>query len=51
MDICVEGKRICNGVILLLQGPTLADDLLSLDLGDIDIIIGIPIEAFKIRHQ
>lgn len=31
-----------NEFVLLLQGPTLTDDFLSLDLGDIDIILGVP---------
>lgn len=48
-NICVKGKGICKGVILLFQDSTLADDFLPFDLGAIDIILGYC--GFKIRHH
>lgn len=36
----VKGKGICCGVVLELTGITVVEDFLPIELGDLDVILG-----------
>ncbi|RVW33015.1 Retrovirus-related Pol polyprotein from transposon 17.6, partial [Vitis vinifera] len=40
--ISVKGKGICRGVCILMQGLTVVEDFLPLELGNTDVILGMP---------
>lgn len=37
---CVRAKEICRGIILELQGLTVVEDFLPLELGGTDVVLG-----------
>ena len=38
----MKGKGICRGVCILMQGLIVVEDLLPLELGNTDVILGMP---------
>ena len=40
--ICVKGKGIYRGVCISMQGLTIVEDFLPLELGNTDVILGMP---------
>ena len=40
--ISVKGKGMCRGVCILMQGLIIVEDFLPLELGSIDVILGMP---------
>ena len=41
-EISVKGKGICRGVCISMQGLTVVEDFLPLELGNTDVILGMP---------
>ena len=38
--VAIKGKGICRGVVLTMQGPTIVQDFLPLDLGSTNVVLG-----------
>ena len=41
--VAVRGKGICRGVVLTMQGLTMVQDFLPLELGSTDVVLRMPV--------